>query len=154
MVTMTTSEEVYTLTLAGTALTGQYPCGHRGNDGCLPLAHTCQKREEETISGHSIYNTRERKHGAQETGHWKVGEGRWWEVYIITDKNRKGKNKPLRQSTHHLKCVNMQSRFLTPAETPADSQHQLYMMRYCMHYDSQSSKGQLYCVSNSGPMQC
>lgn len=73
---MTTSEEVFHSSSGGSALTGQHPCGHGGNDGRLPLAHTCQKREEETISGHGIDNTRERKHRTQETGHGKMDKGR------------------------------------------------------------------------------
>lgn len=56
------------LLLASSQLrTRQKPCHHCRDDGCLPLADTCQKREEQTISGHSKDNTWKWKHGPKET---------------------------------------------------------------------------------------
>lgn len=47
--------------------TRQKPCHKGGDDGRLPLADTCQKREEQTIASHSKDNAWKWKHGAEET---------------------------------------------------------------------------------------
>lgn len=56
--------------------TRQKPCHQGRDDGCLPLADTCQKREEQTIASHSKDNSWKWKQGAKETKpRMKEGEG-------------------------------------------------------------------------------